>query len=64
MFLGLVNESFWIKKKNQVKDNASCENEIRRNSFPFTIWKYRQERICFLVWLMKVYGLKKKSIQG
>ena len=34
MFLGLVNESFWIKKKNQVKDNASCGNEIRCNSFP------------------------------
>ena len=59
MFLGLVNESFWIKKKIQVKDSASCEIEIKCNSFPFTIWKYRQERTCFLVWLKKFYGLKK-----
>ena len=51
-------------KKNQAKDNASCENEIRCNSFPFTIWNYRKERTCFLVWLKKVYGLKKKSTQG
>ena len=48
------------KKKNQVKDSASFGIKIKCNSFPLTIWKYRQGRICFLIWLIKVYGLKKK----
>ena len=32
-------------------------------SFPFSGRKYRQERKCFSVWLMKVFGLKKNQVK-
>ena len=59
MFLGLVKESLWFKKK--INSGIVLHAGLRFNTvaFSLTIWKYRQERTCFLVWLKKFYGLKK-----
>ena len=46
MFLGLVKESLWIKKKINSRIVLHAGLRFNTIAFPLTIWKYRPERNC------------------